>query len=442
MSDAERPDVIQGRLGWESGDVSEADPSNLEPHPKNDEIYGDTTDLDETFVESIREKGVLEPLVITEGKRIISGHRRCMAAREVGLDTVPVRYAEFDSELAEREALVEFNRQREKTPGQVIKEAEELLEIQRRRGRDRMAEGGSGGVEGSSDLKNHESWKEVAETVGVSEGTLSKGFKVKEKAEGGDETAQQAWEGLQTGEKSIHGAYKKIEKAEAEEEVKEQREAEGVTPTIHHADALDFIGNVESESVDLLLTDPPYSTDVDDVYRFAKSWLPPALETVRSDGYAFVFVGAYPDELHAYLSVLNGVRDIQDPQVLVWTYRNTLGQTPSDRYKLNWQAILFIQGEDAGELDAPKTSERWAVQDINAPDGRHGGRYHKWQKPTELVDRFVRHATEEGDTVLDPFAGTGTVPIVAARMGRDVLACDSDREMLEFAADRGCIIDE
>ena len=136
MSSPNNADVIQGRLGWEDGDISEADPEELEPHPKNEEIYGDTesaADLDETFISSVREKGVLEPLVITNGKQIISGHRRWLAAKATDTDRVPVRKSEFDSDLAEREALIEFNRQREKTPGQIVNEFEEMLEIEQKR---------------------------------------------------------------------------------------------------------------------------------------------------------------------------------------------------------------------------------------------------------------------------------------------------------------------
>jgi ParB/RepB/Spo0J family partition protein len=165
MSDADVPEVMQGRLGWESGDLSEADPSNLKPHPKNAEIYGDTenTDkLDETFKQSVAEKGVLEPLVITNGKEIISGHRRWLAAKDAGLSEVSVRYSEFDDELAEREALIEFNRQREKTPGQIVNEFEEMLAIERIRGKDKMSEGGSG--EGSQNSENHDSWEKVRQT--------------------------------------------------------------------------------------------------------------------------------------------------------------------------------------------------------------------------------------------------------------------------------------
>ena len=61
---------------------------DLRPHPLNDEIYGDRADSD--LVESIKTKGVLNPLLITATNFIISGHRRWAAASAAGLDIVPV----------------------------------------------------------------------------------------------------------------------------------------------------------------------------------------------------------------------------------------------------------------------------------------------------------------------------------------------------------------
>jgi len=230
--DAEQnADVIQGRLGWESGDISEADPSNLRPHPKNTEIYGDTDDVDDldaTFKESVAEKGVLEPLVITNGKEIISGHRRWLAARDAGLTSVPVRYSEFDSDLAEREALIEFNRQREKTPGQIVNEFEEMLAVERERGKRRKSEGGEVGGKGggnvSTSLDTGKARDKAAEKVNadVSGRTLEKGKTVKDKAESDDEpeevreAAREAWDGLQSGEESFNSAYENVRDAERE----------------------------------------------------------------------------------------------------------------------------------------------------------------------------------------------------------------------------------
>jgi len=181
-----------------------------------------------------------------------------------------------------------------------------------------------------------------------------------------------------------------------------------------------------------LLTDPPYSTDVEDIQAFAQSWLPLALSKVKPTGRAFVFIGAYPKELAAYLATA------MPEQVLVWTYRNTLGPTPAHNYKLNWQAILYFRGVDAEPLDCPVMLEQFSVQDISAPDGRQGDRYHAWQKPLEIADRFIRHTTKPGATVLDPFACTGTFLVAAAALGRVAKGCDISAENTSIAERRGC----
>src|SRR6266849_1647877 len=100
----------------------------------------------------------------------------------------------------------------------------------------------------------------------------------------------------------------------------------------------------EQEPADLLITDPPYSTDIDDIEAFANTWLPLALSKVKPTGRAYVCIGAYPDELRAYLNV-QGCLPVA--QVLVWSYRNTIGPSPKYDYKLNWQAILYFKGEEA-----------------------------------------------------------------------------------------------
>lgn len=257
------------------------------------------------------------------------------------------------------------------------------------------------------------------------------------------EEAEENAERLARGDTSPDAASKNVEIAEAEKEVEAQKESEPSDddgPAVREVDAVDLLGGVES--ADALVTDPPYTTDVDDIESFVQSWLPDAIETIGDGGVAFITVGAYADELQTYLNALDelGVRD--RTQVLVWTYKNTIGRAPSTEYKRNWQAILFVQSEPPIELDAPLTSERWGVQDINAPDGRHDGRHHKWEKPTELIGRFIRHTTEEGDTVVDPFVGTGTTALVAHDLGRKVVAGDCDGEMLAIADERGCLVDE
>ena len=203
----------------------------------------------------------------------------------------------------------------------------------------------------------------------------------------------------------------------------------------------DGIGYIPDEPYDLLLTDPPYSTDVEDIGRFAQSWLPNALEHVKPTGSAYVFIGAYPEELRAYLNI-TPPQHMELVQVLVWTYKNTLGNNPKSRYKQNYQAVLYYRGTEAVELDCPLTQEQWAVQEVNAPDGRIGDRYHMWQKPLELAERFIRHSTKQGDTVFDPFACTGTFLLAAAKLGRKGYGFEINPENAEIARKRGVQIIE
>lgn len=192
------------------------------------------------------------------------------------------------------------------------------------------------------------------------------------------------------------------------------------------------------EKCDLLLTDPPYSTDIADIDAFVSKWLYNALNGVKETGFAYIFIGAYPKELKAYLNA-EIPEHMELCQQLIWTYKNTLGNNPKDRYKQNYQSCLFYRGVNAPMLDCPLTTEQWAVQEINAPDGRQGDRYHTWQKPMEIAERFIRHSTKSGDTVYDPFACTGTFLLAAAKLGRKAYGCEINPDNAKIAIERGCI---
>ena len=109
----------------------------LRPHPDNERIYADQAS--DELVASIDEKGLLTPLLITRDYRIISGHRRWHAAQRLAMPTVPVHIFQSDDELKIQEALVEANRQRQKTNEQLGREAQLLLDIEKERAKRRLA---------------------------------------------------------------------------------------------------------------------------------------------------------------------------------------------------------------------------------------------------------------------------------------------------------------
>ncbi|WP_227130960.1 ParB N-terminal domain-containing protein [Halorubellus salinus] len=202
---------------------------DLEPHPVNDTVYGDRTEPDEGFLASIEKHGIIEPVVIDpkpnpreddDRATIISGHRRVEAAKQLGLERVPVRTKQYETDLDRREHLIEFNRDRDKTFSQKMREAEELERIEKRRAQRRqgtrtdLVENPSQSGEEPQCYSSEDYGKtrdRVGEKAGIGSGrTYDKAKEVWEAARAGDTVAQHEIDRLDRDEQSIHGAYQKV----------------------------------------------------------------------------------------------------------------------------------------------------------------------------------------------------------------------------------------
>ena len=408
------------------------------------------------LADSIREVGLLNPITVTPDNRLVAGAHRLEACRLLGWTEIECTRLEGSGLLLQLAEIDENLIRNELDPisiGELAIKRDEILELLGQRatfGQGRPSKNG----ETVSPLKTTES---IAKEIGIGERTLQHNKQLarnlvpeaKDVVRSSEITKRDALKiARMTPERQTEiatriktGKAKTVKEAElidAKQKIKEQMKASVKTkpPTVFLGDGVKWIES--QKPCDLLLTDPPYSTDVPDIEAFAQSWLPVALGKLKLTGSAYVFIGAYPNELKAYLNV-KPPDGITLEQVLVWTYKNTLGNNPKDRYKQNWQAILFYRGKDAPPLDCPLTAEQWGVMEMNAPDGRLGNRFHAWQKPLELAERLIRHSTKPSDTVLDPFCCTGTFLLAAAKLGRIGKGAEINQENAAIAVERGCI---
>ena len=61
---------------------------------------------------------------------------------------------------------------------------------------------------------------------------------------------------------------------------------------------------------------------------------------------------------------------------------------------------------------------------------------HPTEKPENLLQRIILIGSKEGDTVLDPFMGSGTTGVVAKQLGRNFIGIEIDRSYFEIATQR------
>lgn len=451
--------------------------------------------------ENISKHGILDTLKVNADFVLLDGHTRYQIAKELNIEELPVKTLKFDNIWDEKEFVITANTDRRQlTKAQLAELALKLADIEKEKAKERQRElgtrsgvkgadfgflGGRGIKKGSkeynekavqltntqSTTKNPLRFKSTeggyntqgspeekdnqadvndmgkaleiaAKKVKIGYSTIWKAHKIKKEAEENPQI-KKAWEDAKKGEKSINSVYKTLQKKVQIEKAKKTyiNSTKGDNPpTLYHQDAVEFLTPLENNSIDLLLTDPPYSTDIEDINAFAKSWLPLALQKLKPTGRAYIFIGAYPHELKAYIDILlSQDRFILDNH-LIWTYKNTLGQTPKMKYNLNYQVILHLYSNKSRPLDISITKEMFSVMEFNAPDGRQGERLHSWQKPLDLAKMLIRHSTVENEVVVDCFAGTGTFVLAANQMNRQAYGCDLSIENLNIAKERGCEI--
>lgn len=126
--DAKTDKVVSASVGA-PGDVRIIPLIDIHPSPENDELYtpfNPADPVDASLAKSIGREGVLDPLVLSLDGYILPGHRRYGAAKLAGLSEVPCRFHDVrrtDDRHGFVRMLREYNRQREKTRAEKLREA-------------------------------------------------------------------------------------------------------------------------------------------------------------------------------------------------------------------------------------------------------------------------------------------------------------------------------
>jgi site-specific DNA-methyltransferase (adenine-specific) len=244
-----------------------------------------------------------------------------------------------------------------------------------------------------------------------------------------------------------------------------------------HADVLELLARLPDRSVDLVVTDPPYAIAKEEWDEFESleayvawcdGWLAEIARVLAPHGSAYVCGFS---EILAELKVRSAPR-FAGCRWLVWYYRNkaNLGRD----WGRSHESILHLRGEDARvDVDAVRvpynghtTKYPARVQAVSSQYGGARGRRDRWvpnplgakprdvleipvicngmsektahatQKPEALIERLVLASSAPGQLVVDPFVGSGTTAVVAARLGRRWLAGDADARFVGLARER------
>ena len=218
-----------------------------------------------------------------------------------------------------------------------------------------------------------------------------------------------------------------------------------------NGNCLDTLKNIPSESIDLIVTDPPYPTTSrwnagnsggmlqKDINKKGKVF---TYNNIDCSEYAPEFYRLLKDGSHCYVMTnhlnlihmlntftTNGFHFIKS---LIWDKGNKImGQY----YMSQFEYILFFRKGRGIKINNCGTSDIISVPN-KKQKGKDGKNLHDTEKPVGLMDVLIGNSSKEDGLVLDPFMGIGTTGVSAVGLNRNFIGIELDENYFKIAKSR------
>lgn len=230
--------------------------------------------------------------------------------------------------------------------------------------------------------------------------------------------------------------------------------------TLICGDALEELKKIPSKSVKLVVTDPPYNLNKDygnnqddlefnDYLEFSRAWIKEASRILTDNGAIFVFMGM------RYISYIYEILEKEFGfyfnSWITWFYTQGIGKTKG--FSPRHDDILYFTKHPKKftfNLDSIRVPQKF-YRSVNNMRGANPGNVwkfshmhycnknrtkHPTQKPEGVFERIILSASNEGDTVLDPFVGSGTCLRVCQQTNRKGIGIDINPEYIAMSQAR------
>ena len=242
--------------------------------------------------------------------------------------------------------------------------------------------------------------------------------------------------------------------------------------TILQGDCMERLKEIEDNSIDAIFADPPYflsnggisvqsgkqvCVDKGDwdkggtpeyIYEFNRKWLSLCRSKLKDDG--TIWISGTHHNIHVVMrclqelgyKVLNTITwQKTDPppnlsckyfnfstELIIWARKHE-----KKTHKFNYEAMKQLNG-------GSQMTDVWRIPAVSKWEKEQGK--HPTQKPLRLLYRIILASTNEGDTILDPFAGSSTTGIAADLLGRKFIGIEQDKAFVELSLRRRAALED
>lgn len=219
---------------------------------------------------------------------------------------------------------------------------------------------------------------------------------------------------------------------------------------VYNTDAIEWLKTLDNDSVDLIVSDPPYRVTQHGHSGLGGIFKTKVGEDKKLNGKLFehneVDVNDYAGELYRVLKpdshcyIMTNDRNLQNfmnvftnigfnfCKLLIWDKQNKI----TNQYYMNQvEYILFMYKGRNKQINNCGTSNLISVN--NVKNKTHN---HPTEKPVELMEILIKNSTNEDDLVLDPFVGVGSTPVACQNLKRNFIGCELDKVYYDTTMER------
>lgn len=384
-------------------------------------------DID-ALAESIRVFGQIEPIVLDENNQLIAGERRLRATIQLRRETIKVIYIHDLSEVQKKEIELEENIQRKDFTWQ--EEVNAKFELHKlKQSIHGAAVQGAQGKAVSNDGKWH--LKDTAIALGESVGSVSMDIQLAKGMMAFPELLK---------EKNKHTAFKRLQQERGHILNEELAKRITRTNTIQHPDVIcgnciEEMQKMETASVDLILTDPPYGIEVGESQTYKRMTISDVnfvdtdfdtfdlldkafkemFRVLKNNRHAYIFFAI--DKYTAVVNLLtkHGFEVHHIP--IIWDKGSGSYPSQMTTYVHSYEPILHCWKGSRKLNGTPRNI--FTIKRVPS-----SSKIHPTQKPTELLRDIINLSTSPGELVFDPFAGSGATIIAAKESQRRAIGIE------------------
>ncbi len=227
---------------------------------------------------------------------------------------------------------------------------------------------------------------------------------------------------------------------------------------IYNMDCLEYLKLIPDNSVDLVVTDPPYNVSQKNNLKFKGlnvvknfgDWdygfdpLPVLKEfkrVLKPTGQMYIFCAT--KQIPIYMNFLEENCFLRN--LLVWSKTNPAPRLSKTNFLFANEYIIYGINEKGmpskSTFNFSKQNEMKNIFVTSSLQSKerlkeNGKAVHPTQKPLSILKKLIEVSSNKGDVVLDPFMGVGSTAVACKELGRNFLGCELDKEYIKYVSQR------